>query len=64
MENIQIQTVKQLLSHLLDARNSQSEMLMKEVWENCNTREDFKLVDDELDRVIIFLTNRKLELEK
>lgn len=59
--NQRLETVKQLLRHLQDARSGESEDLMKEVWENCS-REDFEYVNEELDHWIRLLGTRALEL--
>lgn len=60
--NPRLETVKQLLCHLRKARSGESELLMKEVWEDCESSADVMETERELDLVIEFLENRKGEL--
>ncbi len=62
MSNIRIKTINQILGYLQEARNHESELIMKEVWEDAE-RCEFDIVDEELDVIIGLLNKRKLELE-
>lgn len=57
-----LDTVEQLLHYLREARRGESELLMKEVWEHCHTMSELRETELELELVIAFLEQRKLEL--
>ena len=49
MSNIRIKTIDQILGYLREARNHESEQIMKEVWEDCNrANNDFNIVSGQL----------------
>lgn len=62
--NPRLATVRQLLTHLRDARSSESELLMKEVLEDCADRHQEDEAMRELDLVIDFLEGRQAKLEE